>query len=96
VVATRGPHQRFLGRAEPHVNDFIRRRGDVADDGVPPKSSHATVASDVAILESPTDTVASDVAGVRAMTWRATLAYFSLVWGLKVCSFSCPEQHGSV
>lgn len=90
------PHQRPLGREVAHVNDFIRTLGDVADDGVPPKSGVATVASDVAILESPFATVASDVDGVSAMTWRAMSANFSVVWGLKVCSFSCPEQHMDV
>lgn len=81
MVATWGPHQRPVGRAVPHVKDFIRPLGDVADDGVPPISGVATVESDVAILESPFATVSSDVEGVSAMMWRVMSANFSVVWG---------------
>ena len=77
----------------PHVNDFIRSTGEVVDDGVPPKSDGALVAFDVASdVESLMDTVASDVDGQSAMTWRAKSANFLVVGGFKVCSLSCPEQ----
>ena len=59
---------------------FIRPLVDVADDGVPPKSVVATVASDVATAGTYMD-------DVRAMTWPAMSTNFLAFWGLKVCLF---------
>jgi hypothetical protein len=51
------------------------------------------VSFDVATLESRFATVASYVDSDGAMTWVATSAKFWMVWGFRVCSLGCPQQH---
>ena len=87
VIAACGPHRRPLGRAVPHVHDLSLPLGDVAADGVPPKSGATMVEYDVATFEYPFATVASYVDCVRALTWGAMSATFWVFLGLKVCSF---------
>ena len=70
----------------PHVDYFIQL-GDVANDGVPPKSQAAIVESDVATLEYAFATVASYVNWISTMTCGAMTAKFWVVWDLKMCSF---------